>query len=339
VGQGSVATDSYSYAGALTDGTGQLSLTKVGLGIQALGGTSTYTGLTLVGEGRLLVNGTISSSSVSVSGTGVLGGTGTVTGNVAVGLGGTVAPGASTGTLTAGSCSIEGALEIELDGTSADRLTVTGELDIANATLVVATPGSGATETAYIIASYGTLVGTEFLTVSGLPDGYSINYHYQNSNQIALVSSATPYQLWAQSKGLDGTNNSPTADPDQDGISNRDEYAFDGDPLSGATSGKVVGAIRQVDSNRVLTLTLPVRTGAVFTGDGDLVSDPIGGVTYKIQGSTTLSDFTTMNVTEVIPAITTNLPPLSSGQWTYRTFRVPAPVSGVPKQFLRATVE
>jgi autotransporter-associated beta strand protein len=340
VGQGSVALDSYAYAGSLTDGSGQLKLTKTGLGTQALSGTSSHTGLTSVAEGRLLVNGTFSASNVSVGSGAVLGGTGTVTGTVSVGVGGTVAPGASTGTLTAGTGLIDGNLQVELDGASADRLTVTGELNITNANLVIDTPGAGATEAVYIIASYGTLTGTDFASTSPLPDGYALDYNYQGNKQIALVGSATPYQSWANTSGLDNSNDDPADDPDKDGQTNLEEFAFDGDPLSGEASGKIVSAISQIGPDKVLTLTLPVRTGADFNGDGDLASDPIAGLIYKIQGSIDLSDFITMNITEVTPAIVPpGTPTLSSGQWTYRTFRVPTAVPGAAKQFLRAVAE
>ena len=339
LGQNSGAADTYTYAGSLTNGTGQLSLTKTGAGTQVLSGSCSHSGLTSVGSGTLQVNGTVSQSTVTVGGGATLGGTGTVSGEVSVSTGGTIAPGASTGTLTIGTCLLDGTLKIELNGASSDRLTVTGELDIMNAGLVIETPGAGATQPVYVIASYDTLTGATFPTEPVLPPGYTINYNYQGNKQIALIATATPYELWADGKGLDETNDDPTDDPDKDGITNLEEFAFDGEPLSGTDTGKIVGAIRLVESNNVLTLTLPVRTGAEFNGDGDLVSNPISGLVYKIQGSTTLSDFTSMNVTEVSPAITTGLPGLTNAQWTYRTFRVPAPVNGAPKQFLRATAE
>ena len=79
---------------------------------------------------------------------------------------------------------------IELDnGGSSDNLTVNNSLDITQANLVL----SGVTDgSIYIIASYGSLAGSEFASVSGLPGGYLIDYNYQNANQIALVQIPEP---------------------------------------------------------------------------------------------------------------------------------------------------
>ncbi len=38
---------------------------------------------------------------------------------------------------------------------------------------------------AYVIATYGSLVGT-FNSVSGLPSGYTVDYNFNNANQIAV---------------------------------------------------------------------------------------------------------------------------------------------------------
>src|SRR5207249_3522251 len=78
-------------------------ITKAGNGTLTMSGASTYTGPTTVSAGTLLVNGSLDAgSTVTVNG-GTLGGTGTINGAVAVNSGGTLAPGASIGTLTFGS--------------------------------------------------------------------------------------------------------------------------------------------------------------------------------------------------------------------------------------------
>ena len=61
--------------------------------------------------------------------------------------------------LTVASATINGTLAIELAGSSADRLNVTGNLDITNATLALTgTP----TAPEYVIASFGTVTGSRF---------------------------------------------------------------------------------------------------------------------------------------------------------------------------------
>jgi autotransporter-associated beta strand protein len=155
-----------------------------------------------------------------------------------------------------------------------------------------------------------------------------------------LPSSA--YHAWATLKGLDGSNNAKGDDPDNDGKNNLSEFAFDGNPLSGANDGKIVGKIATVGGNQVITLTLPVRTGATFANSsGDQLSALIDGIYYRIEGDETLGTFAD-TITEVpagteLDAIQAGLPALSSG-WTYRTFRAPGTVPTVPKAFLRAKI-
>ncbi|MCX5653707.1 MAG: autotransporter-associated beta strand repeat-containing protein, partial [Planctomycetota bacterium] len=91
-----------TFSGAVS-GTG--SLAKIGTGTLTLSGANTYTGATNITAGTLLVNGThTDGDNYTVGDTGTLGGTGTITlapgKTVTVQLGGTLAPGASVGTLT-----------------------------------------------------------------------------------------------------------------------------------------------------------------------------------------------------------------------------------------------
>ena len=110
---------------------------KEGSGIITLAGANTYSGTTLVNAGTLRINGsTAASSALTVANLATLGGTGAIGGTVTVNSGGTLAPGNSIGTLSAGSSvTLNGRLAIELDVASADRLNVTGNLNITNATL------------------------------------------------------------------------------------------------------------------------------------------------------------------------------------------------------------
>jgi autotransporter-associated beta strand protein len=72
-----------TYSGAITNGAAGMTLTKTGLGTQVLGGTNTYTGVTSVEAGVLLVDGsTAAGSAVTVSSNAVFGGKGTVNGNL-----------------------------------------------------------------------------------------------------------------------------------------------------------------------------------------------------------------------------------------------------------------
>lgn len=341
-----------SFSGTVS---GTLALTKTGSGIQTLAGPNTYAGGTSVQGGTLLVNGNQSAATgpVAVASSATLGGNGILGGAVSIASGGTIAPGTSTGNLTVASAAFAAGstLAIEIDDSStpkADRLSSTGALNISGAALAVSVTGT-ASQGAYVIASYpaGQLTGT-FASTTGIPSGYTLDYAWAGGTQIALV---TPYGSWAAAKGLTaGVNDGPNDDPDGDGRTNKVEFAFDGNPLSGSADGKVVGKTANVGGNLHMTLTMPVRAGAVFSdASGPEVSALINGLIYRIEGSDTLASWT-LNVSEVTgpdaAAIQAGLPGLSDinadtiPDWTYRTFRAPNPVSGTnPADFLRAGAE
>lgn len=150
------------------------------------------------------------------------------------------------------------------------------------------------------------------------------------------------YDTWATANGLTALNNGKTLDPDFDGFTNAEEFAFNSLPLSGASSGKIVSKIATVGGEKVLTLTLPVRATASFTGTTEKVSGLVDGIVYRIQGSETLASFP-LEVVEVTgadaTAIQADLPGLTSTAWTYRSFRTAGTVSSAAKKFLRAVVE
>jgi fibronectin-binding autotransporter adhesin len=192
---GGAIIDTQNFAVTASQGfTGVGSLTKSGAGTLTLAGTSTYTGATLVSAGTLLVNGSIGSSATTVSSGATLGGSDGTVGGLIVNSGASVAPGNSIGKLTAASADINGTFKVEYDGTgggTVDLLSVSGNLDIAEATLNLSQLGEAANDGAYVFASYGSLTGLVFANVVGaMPSGYHIDYAFNNgvnSNNIALV--------------------------------------------------------------------------------------------------------------------------------------------------------
>lgn len=195
-------------------------------------------------------------------------------------------------------------------------------------------------------ATWTGLVGAIDLSTTGLFLGNNFGAAPEGgtwSGTITLTYELPggPYDTWAAEKGLTASNNAKNLDPDTDGRNNLAEFALDGNPLSGVNDGKVVGKITTVGGQQVLTLTLPVRTGAAFSNSGgDQLSAPIDGVTYRIEGDGNLNSFAD-TITEVTggdaSAIQAGLPAPSSG-WTYRTFRGSGTVPTVPKAFLRARI-
>ncbi len=180
--------------GNVGDNENNLALVKSGTGILALQGNNTYAGQTLVSGGVLAVNGShLGGDLYTIAGGAVLAGTGSIDAPVLVQSNAFVAPGNSIGTFTTTSnltFAIGGVLQIEMDGAgpgASDLLAVGGILDITGATVAFTNLGAALDDNAYVFASYGSLFGAEFLTVSDLPEGYFIDYNWMDANQIALV--------------------------------------------------------------------------------------------------------------------------------------------------------
>jgi autotransporter-associated beta strand protein len=148
------------------------------------------------------------------------------------------------------------------------------------------------------------------------------------------VNAGPPFQVWLATNFplLVAPDNDPGDDPDNDGATNFEEFAFSGNPTSGSDQGARRVAIDHVAGTNHLTLTLALRTGATFSGSGPMTAT-LDGIDYTVRGSTDLAGFTTA-ISE-ITAITAGLPPVATG-YSYRTFRITAPVSAEPKAFLQA---
>ncbi len=199
LGEGSLSENTYTYGGAITDGTGTMALVKTGDGTQILGGASTYTGDTDIQGGTLALGagGSIANSStiivgatstldVSATGGWTLGssqtlvGGGTITGAVAsAGTGSTFAPGASPGTLTFNgdlNLSAGGTFEMEL-GLTSDLIAVAGILTGSDAPgeLIFDFSDAGGLlpSTAYTLFTFSDHTGLDYtdLAANTLPGG------------------------------------------------------------------------------------------------------------------------------------------------------------------------
>ncbi len=184
-------------SGAISGTTGA-GLIKNGAGTLKITGNNTYDGSapsvgtygTAINVGTLLVSNTSGSGtgigSVNVASGAVLGGTGTVGG--AVVNDGTIAPGESVGTLSVTGNVTDDAgssWAIELSGATADKLAVTGNIDLlATDSLVVTGTGSG---TSWII---GTYTGTENGAFDTITSGYTVSYGGGNITLNAVGSCA-----------------------------------------------------------------------------------------------------------------------------------------------------
>ena len=118
--------------------SGAGTLNQLGGGTTTLSASNTYTGATTVSGGQLVVDGSIASSTVTVSNGGTLAGSGSV-GGIVLNLGSTISPGNSPGTLTVAGNAVwnPGAnynwqlYDTVLGaGTGWDLVSVTGSLDL-----------------------------------------------------------------------------------------------------------------------------------------------------------------------------------------------------------------
>src|SRR5207247_7163046 len=112
-----------TYAGAIS---GAGAMTKEAAGKLVLTGTHSYTGVTTVTAGTLLVNGVIGTSFVTVT-AGTLGGNGLINGPVTIQSAGRLAPGTSIGALTiSNSLSLSGVTVMELNAAAGTNDLVRG---------------------------------------------------------------------------------------------------------------------------------------------------------------------------------------------------------------------
>lgn len=322
--------------GALIDTNGQT--VSINQSLQDGGG-----GLTKSGVGTLYLNGLHSYTGATQIAAGTLAGTGDFVSPITVANGANLNPGAPGGTLYGTTVTFATGSTLTVDMAQTVDTLQAETLDITGAALVLnGTP----TLPVHVLARYTSLTG-HFTSVPTLPAGYTLNYDFTGNggHEIALTREADGYETWAQSR-ITAINPSADAsaggDPDGDGRTNVAEFALDGDPLSGANDGKVVGKIATVGGSPAMVLTLPVRNSATFSGTTEQVSALIDGVIYRIQGSDNLTAWN-LAVSEVTNpaeklAIEGTMPqPLNAG-WTYRTFRSPGAVTGDPMDYLRAVI-
>ncbi|WP_178131204.1 autotransporter-associated beta strand repeat-containing protein, partial [Reyranella sp. CPCC 100927] len=193
------------------DGTisGNGSLIKSGAASWTFGGSASHTGGTTIDAGTLLVNGTIGGT-VTVNAGGTLGGTGTITGPVTVG--GTLSAGASPGTLTVGTLTLNrgSTSRFELNspgvvgGASNDLVIVTGGLTLGGALDAQVAAGGY-----YRLFNYGsTLAGAFDTTAVTGTGGFTVARHQvetaPNQVNLAVVGTGQTLQFW---DGGDSTGN------------------------------------------------------------------------------------------------------------------------------------
>ncbi|RYD64760.1 MAG: choice-of-anchor D domain-containing protein [Verrucomicrobiaceae bacterium] len=198
----------------------------------------------------------------------------------------------------------------------------------------VASASTGAV--ALRIATVEPLLNTNQFTATAIIDNVGLAF------TGSYVPSIDAFGSWALAAGLDGTpgkENGPADDPDKDGVTNFDEFAFGSGPLS-ASSRSLVAALTAdttSDSQKELLLTVAVRSGASFNASAS-PSATVDGVVYQLQGSASLTAFDqTVEGPLATPVIPSSLPASPPAGYEYKTFRL-AGSNGLPSRgFLRAS--
>lgn len=185
---------------ALGGGTlGTINVVKTGTFTQTLAGTHDYTGNTEVNEGTLVINGNISTSSLTTVASGAtVSGSGTV-GALTVASGAFVNPGNSPGILTVnGNYNQAGLYTAEIEGLTAgnlagnhDQISVTGTVNIMSGSLTTSfstfTPVNG--DLIFILLNDGADAITG--TYAGLAQGDIVGSYGGFDWQISYVANST----------------------------------------------------------------------------------------------------------------------------------------------------
>ncbi len=254
-------------------------------------GNNTCTGSTTVDSGTLQIDGSHTTSELTVNASGTLSGTGTLGTVIAHG---TIAPGS---TLDAAEVTLSGTLAIEAAGSSAGRLDVSGTLDLTDSVVsVTGTPTAGT----YILASAGTLIGAPVLAAP-VP-----NYELVvDGNMVKLNSlgGLSPYETWSGGAAFEGDDNG-------DGVSNglafmlgavnKDDNATDRLPTLSQSGGNLTLSFDTLSAADRGTAELMVQYSKdlgitdLWTSHGDAmvpgtapVSITLGGVNFvtSVNGS------------------------------------------------------
>lgn len=200
------------FAGVIQDFPATMStLTKTGPGTQKLSGANTYSGLTTVQEGTLVVNGSLAED-VLVAPLGILKGNGSIGGTLT--NTGTVAPGESIGTLNVVSYANNGGTyDVEVNGSGqSDLINVFGAATLSGGTVVVSSvDGAFRLQQPYTIVTAqggvtGTFAGATSLAFIRPVLTYDPNNVFLTINS-ALINAAAACNQYGVARNLDSLTN------------------------------------------------------------------------------------------------------------------------------------
>jgi hypothetical protein len=164
-------------------------------------------------------------------------------------------------------------------------------------------PISGATSATYSVGSASAGNAGTYKVIATNIAGSATS----NSVTVTVTTPLTPYQIWSASKGLTtGVNDSISQDPDNDGIKNVIEFAFNGNPLAADTS--ILPVVTTSGANVVLTYDIQDAALATYTITPESSSDLAAWntVVHGVGNATivkTVVNATTSHVVVTIPGV------------------------------------
>jgi autotransporter-associated beta strand protein len=220
------------------------SLAKTGAGKLILSNNNTYSGITSVTGGTLMVTGSIATSTTTVSSSGILAGTGTI-GGLTISSGGTLAPGGENpGTLATGPLALEpGSSAIFRLGSTGDRVDVSGSLALGG-TITIIDTGSAVSGSYTLFTHTGTLSGTASLVP---PPGFTASLDSSTPGIVKVTLNSNLYATWSRDHFTptelgDPAISGPNASPANDGLTNLLKYALGLPPKTLSSTGITIAA-------------------------------------------------------------------------------------------------
>lgn len=233
-------------------------------------GTKSYTGSTTVRSGTLRVNTALPASPVVVESAGTLGGTGTL--GAAATVAGTLAPGASVGTLAStADVALENGSRIAWEiadwngsaGSGYDTLTaasLTVNAIAASPAVVVITPDalvnfSESAKTFTLATTTGGIAGLDpgEITVDASAFAGTGTWSVATSGNLLQLSytpgGGSPYAAWETANGIAGAG--ADTDSDFDGIPNGIEFVIGGDPSGPGSASQALLPTATVDATHL----------------------------------------------------------------------------------------
>lgn len=191
-----------TVSGTITNGpsTNTLAaLRKLDAGTWTLAGTNLFTGPTTVEAGKLLVNGSLATNTVTVLTNATLGGSGAILGAVIVQSGGTLAPGISIGTLTISNSLTLGALstnvfELSAAGSTNDQVRGLGTVTYGGTLLLSNMSGgfvAGQSFKLFDAANYGVATFAQ-IQWPVLGAGLSWTNRLNQNGTLAVLGTVSP---------------------------------------------------------------------------------------------------------------------------------------------------